>query len=485
MKLRLPLLARILLWFFLNLALLAAGFILLVRSQFVFDRDFLLTAGAVERLQVIGDEIATEMSNRPLEQWQDLLDRYDSTYKVRFHVFSSEGRPLAGEPQRLPPEVHERIVRRPTPPRRPPPEGLDEPGNLPPQDSPLEQRPPPPLAERVSNPPRMLIRAGNPLRYWFIIRASTGVVVIVESETLTGGGLFLDLRPWLVAIFGAAIFSALFWVPVVRGITRSIAQMTQATQQIAEGHFDVRVKAHRRDELGILSQAINSMAQRLDGFVTGQKRFLGDIAHELCSPLARLRVALGILEERVSNSQQPDVSRASEQADEIAALVNELLSFSKASLGASRVKLQQVSLRELAHAAVRHEISDGVQIEVNITPDLRVEVEPELLTRALSNLLRNAIRYAGTAGPIMITAKPHDGQVALTVSDCGPGIPEVELQRIFDPFYRLDASRDRQTGGVGLGLAIVKTCVEACQGTVVAENRQPAGLQVTMTLRAA
>src|SRR5258707_1226075 len=117
LNLRLPLLARILLWFFLNLALLAAGFILLVRSQFVFDRDFLLTAGAVERLQVIGDEIATEMSNRPLEQWNDLLDQYDSTYKVRFHVFSEEGRPLAGELQRLPPEVHDRIVRRPGPPR--------------------------------------------------------------------------------------------------------------------------------------------------------------------------------------------------------------------------------------------------------------------------------------------------------------------------------------------------------------------------------
>jgi two-component system, OmpR family, sensor histidine kinase CpxA len=482
MKLRLPLLARILLWFFLNLALLAAGFILLVRSQFVFDRDFLLTAGAVERLQVIGDEIATEMSNHPLEQWKDLLDRYDTTYKVRFHIFSEEGRPLAGEPGRLPPEVHERLARRPSPPRRPPPENMGEPGDLPPQDSPPEQRPSPPT-RRNFNPPRMLIRAGNPAHYWFIIRASTGVFVVVESETLTGGGLFLDLRPWLVAVFGAAIFSALFWVPMVRGITRSIAQMTVATQQIAEGHFDVRVEAHRRDELGTLSQAINSMAQRLDGFVTGQKRFLGDIAHEICSPLARLRVALGILEERVSGSQQPDVSRAAEQADEIAGLVNELLSFSKASLGASHAKLQLVSLRALADAAVRHEVNGDGQVEVKIASDLRVEAEPDLLTRALSNLLRNAIRYAGKAGPILITAEPRGGQVALAVEDCGPGIPEAELQRIFDPFYRLDASRDRETGGVGLGLAIVKTCVEACQGTVVAANRLPSGLQVTITLR--
>jgi two-component system sensor histidine kinase CpxA len=163
--------------------------------------------------------------------------------------------------------------------------------------------------------------------------------------------------------------------------------------------------------------------------------------------------------------------------------VNELLSFSKASLGATHAKLQQVPLRALVDLAIRREVTNGEQVETKIASDLRVEVEPELLTRALANLLRNAIRYAGKAGPITITAEPRDGQVALSVSDCGPGIPEAELQRIFDPFYRLDASRDRETGGVGLGLAIVKTCVEGCQGTVVADNRLPTGLQVTITLR--
>jgi two-component system sensor histidine kinase CpxA len=108
-----------------------------------------------------------------------------------------------------------------------------------------------------------------------------------------------------------------------------------------------------------------------------------------------------------------------------------------------------------------------------------------LLTRALANLIRNAIRYAGKAGPIKIAGEQRGKQVVLSVLDNGNGIPEAELRKIFDPFYRLDVSRDRQTGGVGLGLAIVKTCVEACQGTVVATNRAPHGLQVTITLTAA
>jgi two-component system sensor histidine kinase CpxA len=330
----------------------------------------------------------------------------------------------------------------------------------------------------------MLIRAGNPARYWAIVRTSSQTVVVVESDSLTGHGLFLDLRPWIVAVFGAAVFSALFWLPFVRGITRSVAQMTHATQQIAEGHFDVRVDDRRGDELGELGQAVNSMAQRLDGFVTGQKRFLGDIAHELCSPLARLRVALGILEEHADANHQPDVARANEQAEEIAGLVNELLSFSKASLSVARIKLEPVSLQGIVDTAVRRETTDGARIDVNIPADLRARAEPELLTRAVANLLRNAVRYAGANGPITISAEQRDGDVTLTIADQGPGIPEAELQRIFDPFYRLDASRDRQTGGAGLGLAIVKTCVEACQGTVVAANRTPHGLQVTITLHA-
>jgi two-component system sensor histidine kinase CpxA len=472
MKFRLPLFSRILLWFFLNLALLTIGFVLLLRSQFVLDRDFLLSASAVDRLQTLGDQVSGEIQNHSDEERNALLTRYSETYKVSFYVLDENGRPLAGEASRLPPEVHDRAVRRRPPP--PPDLMLPPPG----EDHPI----PRPEPNNRPNPTRMLIRAGNPAHYWAIIRTSSQTVVVVESDSLTGHGLFLDLRPWIVAVFGAAIFSALFWLPFVRGITRSVTQMTHATQQIAEGHFDVRVDARRGDELGELGQAVNSMAQRLDGFVTGQKRFLGDIAHELCSPLARLRVALGIMEEHADPKHQPDVARANEQAEEIAGLVNELLSFSKASLGATRIKLETVPLPEIIDTVVRRETTDGAHIEVNVPADLRAQAERELLTRAVANLLRNAVRYAGANGPITISAEQRDGDIMLTIADHGPGIPEAELQRIFDPFYRLDASRDRQTGGVGLGLAIVKTCVEACQGTVVAANRTPHGLQVTITL---
>ena len=98
--------------------------------------------------------------------------------------------------------------------------------------------------------------------------------------------------------------------------------------------------------------------------------------------------------------------------------------------------------------------------------------------------MRNAIRYAGHAGPILISAKNGDGKVTITVADCGPGLPESELTEIFRPFYRPDSARQRETGGTGLGLAIVKTCIEACGGAVRCRNRSPTGLEVEISLLA-
>ena len=137
-----------------------------------------------------------------------------------------------------------------------------------------------------------------------------------------------------------------------------------------------------------------------------------------------------------------------------------------------------------ARRVAAREAGAGDKVQVQIADELAAMAEPDLLARALANLVRNALRYAGDAGPVLITAEPVEQGVALRVSDSGPGVPAGALQKIFDPFYRLEASRSRDTGGVGLGLAIVKTCVEACQGSVAASNRQPSGLQVEIRLKA-
>jgi two-component system sensor histidine kinase CpxA len=309
------------------------------------------------------------------------------------------------------------------------------------------------------------------------------MVLIAVSDTLRGGGLLVDYVPWLGVAAAVLGVSILIWLPLVRGITKSLSQMSRTTAQIAEGHFDARVETNRADELGRLGESINQMAARLADLVGGQRRFLGDIAHELCSPLARIQMSLGVLEQRIPDAQQDSLRDLREEVEEMSGLVNELLSFTRATLGSKAVKLQATRLLDVANRAVQRETGAGDRVVLEVPPDLAALADPDLLTRALANLVRNAVRYAGPAGPVTLQAASARDRVILTVSDQGPGIDPADLTRIFEPFYRPDAVRQRETGGVGLGLAIVKTCVEACQGSVTAYNRQPTGLTVEIQLR--
>jgi len=309
----------------------------------------------------------------------------------------------------------------------------------------------------------------------------------MTSSSLAGGGLFFDSLPWIFVSAMMLILSVLFWIPLVRGITRAISRLTDATARIAEGHLETRVNTSRRDELGRLGQSINRMAGQLSGWAEGQKRFLGDIAHELCSPLARIQVALGILQQRAAadTKEQAYLTDVEEEVQHMSALVDELLSFSRASLKSGAQELQSVPLRPLFDEAVTRENHAGHRVDVEVPDDLCVLADRDLLRRSLANLLRNALRYAGAAGPVSVRAHARDPYVVVTVADSGTGVPTEALERVFDPFYRVDSSRDRTTGGVGLGLAIVKTCIEACQGKVQARNRQPHGFEVTLTLKRA
>jgi two-component system sensor histidine kinase CpxA len=483
MKLRFPLLPKILAWFFLNLVVLGAAFYFVLKVQFRFGLDSLLAGRVGERIQAVSDVITGELKGKPLSGWEEVLKNFGKAYKVQFFVFRRDGTQLAGESISLPEAVSARIAEG---------RGMGEA---------LGRGPPPGRGPRYgregqSGEPqaRFILRTEAPVHYWVGVSLPLTepgssrpwpVTLLLVSDSLSAGGLFFDPTPWVIVGFGALLFSVLFWIPLVRGVTRSLSQMTRATEQISEGRFEARVDARRGDELGRLGQAINRMAARLSGFVTGQKRFLGDIAHELCSPIARIQVALGILEQRADDKQQAYVNDLRDEVEQMSRLVNELLSFSKAGLTPQEMKLEPVNLAATARRVLESEGAQNSQVQTQIPDNLLVLAQPELLFRALANLVRNAVRYAGEAGPITVSALRQDGAVAVTVTDQGPGVPDASLHQIFDPFFRGEPSRSRDTGGVGLGLAIVKTCVEACQGTVSARNRVPQGLEVQIVLKAA
>ena len=269
---------------------------------------------------------------------------------------------------------------------------------------------------------------------------------------------------------------------MVRNITRPLARMTHATEEVAKGRFDVSIHESRTDEIGRLARAINHMTSRLSAFVKGQKRFFGDVAHELGSPIARIQFGLGALEQRVEEKNRKRVIEVMEDVDHMSKLVGELLAFSRADMRSDKVKLEKIDLLPAVQTAVKREITPTAEIVTKVAPGIRVVASSELLTRALANLIRNAIKYAGAAGPIYVSAEEKKDVVEIEVRDSGSGVPEDLLDQLFEPFFRPETSRDRDSGGVGLGLAIVKTCVETCNGTVSATNLKPIGFSVTITL---
>jgi two-component system sensor histidine kinase CpxA len=226
------------------------------------------------------------------------------------------------------------------------------------------------------------------------------------------------------------------------------------------------------------------MAERLGGHLAAQKQFLADVAHEVTSPLARLRVALGLLGAAPPGTlSEQTLKDMHDDLQQMADMLDELLLFSHVDIAARKRPLVPVPLLKVAAAATERE---GAQksIALQVDPDLQAIADPAMLERALANLLRNALRYAGRVA-IELAAQRAGDDVAIHVRDRGPGVPEDALRRLGEPFFRVEASRSRERGGFGLGLAIVRRCVEACEGEVAFRNRAGGGFEAEIRLRSA
>jgi two-component system sensor histidine kinase CpxA len=297
------------------------------------------------------------------------------------------------------------------------------------------------------------------------------------SDSISGGGLFLDLWPWLALAAAALVLSALLWMPFVRGITGFIGTLNHAAGRIAHGKFDERVEKQRSDELGELSTSVNTMAAQLGDYMTQQRRITADVAHELCSPIARMQMALGVVEQRSTPDQATYLQKLDRELQHMAKLVEEVLAFTKAETIPDRETPEDIDLRELLQNVLAREAPEnGNQLEIG---DIKLNSLRNALDRGIGNVVRNAVRYAKD---IEITAKAENGRVGIQIADRGPGVSEEAVSRLFEPFYRPEAARGRNTGGSGLGLAITKRCIEACGGTVTARNREGGGLVVDFSL---
>lgn len=534
MKVRFPLSLKISLWLLLNLLLLAAVAVGFFVAQGGLGWTALVAGPTGNRAQAKLNLIGSEVSAASSENRAAVLERFHAAYGADFMIFRGEPDPIAGPKLALPAEVKERVdaMRQgmrlfwlgpgrggprpgpgsfggsdelrltrekmerggppPLPPRREPSEagGFSKKEKGPPPEGRMEPPPPPDLA-RDREHGRFVARAGQPASFWigmrigFFDRGRPGpAAMLVRVDSFWALLRFLEIESWLLGGAGVLALSVVFWLPLVHSITRSLRQLTRATEQIAEGRFDTRVPAaSRRDEIGQLGNSVNRMAARLDAHIHGQKKFLGDVAHELCSPLARLQMASGILDEQAPPALRETVNDVRDEVQQMSALVNELLAFTKAGLQPRDVPLQPVNLAVLAREATAREDSAG-RVQLDVAENLEALADPLLLGRALANLVRNALRYAGEAGPITLTARREANHIIVAIEDEGPGVPPEALDRLGEPFFRPELARTREGGGVGLGLSIVRSSVVACGGEVRFANRQPRGFRAEVRLQA-
>ena len=516
MKVSFPLTLKVSLWLLANLLLLTAAAGAFYVSQFGVGWKSLTHGALGERLQSIGDSIATDLNTEPEGARPAILRSRSAKYGADFYLFANVGPQVAGDTVELPVAVRaelnkgQRLGGRPPGPEGPGPRG---PRGRPPRgEGPPEGRPPfddrgPPDAKRKKDGPppgerpppetrgtdgRFIIHTTSPDATWIGLRVPipneygqrTAGTVIIRASSVFVVGRLLHAGPWIAIAASAFLLSVLFWLPLIGSITRALKRLSGATERIAEGQFETRVELRRRDELGVLGSSVNRMAERLDTLVNGQKRFLGDVAHELGSPIGRLQVATEILEARADPALQPHIADVREEVQQMAALVAELLAFTKTGMQPRATEPTTVPLGQLVLETLAREQVGG-RVTVEIPAEISVQADPALLSRAVGNLVRNAVRYTAATDAIYVTAVIGPAGVNLTVEDEGPGVPPKALARLGEPFYRPEIARTRETGGVGLGLAIVRSSVAACGGEVRFSNRSPHGFRAELWLKSA
>ena len=245
------------------------------------------------------------------------------------------------------------------------------------------------------------------------------------------------------------------------------------------------MESDRADELGELARTFDRMAERLQTLLAAERRLLLDISHELRSPLARLSVAseLALSQEH----REAALNQIQKESERMNTLVGQLLQVTRAEGDPAALRLEPVRVDELLR-----ELIEDCSIEARARPcslaleapvPVTVEGDPELLRRAVENVVRNGIRFAPADSQVEITSAMAGARLTIRVRDYGPGVPEEELSSIFDPFYRVQADRSRASGGVGLGLAIARRAVELHKGRLQARNANP-GLTVEIELPA-
>lgn len=336
---------------------------------------------------------------------------------------------------------------------------------------PAQAPPQPPLFWFQSRPPRR-----------FTSKATTGdgtYTLLVSGET-PGSGENVNPLPYFAGIL--VIVTLFSWVLAIR-LVRPLLKLRETVIAFGNGDLGSRANSGRHDEMGDLARSFDQMADRLQTLLTAERRLLQDVSHELRSPLARLGFAVELA--RTSPNKDGAYDRIKREAHRLNVLVGELLQVTRAEGDPGSRNLKSIDVGDLVRT-----VAEDCSIEAEVRhcriiqrndEKIIVTGDPELLHRAVENIVRNAIRHSPEQNLIEVICRKEKDQVLVGVRDYGSGVPEEYLTDIFRPFFRVDDDRNRSSGGVGLGLAIAQRAVSIHHGGITAKNMQP-GLLVEISL---
>jgi len=315
------------------------------------------------------------------------------------------------------------------------------------------------------------------------------LVVLVPRRPGPFGILGLPgARSAIVAV--ALLITAIASFVLARGITAPIHELEQASRRLASGVLSTRVGsrvARRQDELGLLAREFDAMAARLAELIGSQQDLLRNVSHELRTPLTRIQMAVELVR-RNANGEDAELDRIVAECGRLDHLIGQVLALARLDRSVIELRREPVRLDllldELAKQAELEAAPRNIQIRVAAPADMDTWVDLDLITSALENILRNALRFSPAQGRVDLTATRDNldpSWVSVRVSDRGPGVPEDDLGHIFSAFHKVDRSRGPDSGE-GVGLAIAERAVRLHAGTVSASNRSGGGLEVEIRL---
>ncbi|MCP4595277.1 histidine kinase sensor domain-containing protein [Neptuniibacter sp.] len=271
-----------------------------------------------------------------------------------------------------------------------------------------------------------------------------------------------------------------------RHLVSPIRKLEKTTRQFAAGNYDVRVRdslGRRNDELASLAQTFDAMAEHTGGLIVTQRQLIADLSHELRTPITRIEMALNAKDQQAS---QDSIERIKKDVACIRALSEDALTLAWIDTEKPIISSEPMDLVDLLDSIIddaRFEFFDR-RIQAYLPDVAPIEgSNNRVLGQALENVVRNALRYTPVGGQVEVELIKLKDHFQLTIADQGPGVPDEYLEKIFQPFFRVEKERGKDSGGFGLGLALAKRQIEALSGRISAANQPQGGLLITVTLK--